>query len=302
MGVVERHASVRAGRLARGLVALGASLLLLAPLSAASAQPQPLGTAAPGDFAFSFVGRIEQNGLLLVNVGYLTSVAGLDSADLFTGEDPLERSEATARITYFTSARLEERSVNENLFVTSGTGETTFYYQEDGGADFADPNSFQDGTEIATSTSEWHNTVNVQAPDVGIVFADSVDTQVTAEAFTIAGEEHVLGRPEERLGLSSVGQGQRSDAEEPRASFVYAGQATALGTDDANAAPAVDEPDDPPAAPEGDDEPSADVAADPDDADDVSPALVYAALAVAVLALLVAIVGLARRRGGAARP
>lgn len=301
MVAVDRHAHVRAGRLLRRLVALGASLLVLVPLSAASAQSQPLGIAAPGEVAFSFVGRIEQNGLLFVNVGYLTSVAGLEPADLFTGEDPLERSEATARITYFTSARLEERSVNDNLFVTSGTGETTFYLHEDGGADFANPNTFQDGTEIATSTSVWHNTVNVQAPDEGIVFADSVDTQVTAETFTLAGDEHVLGQPDGQLRLSYVGQGQRSDAEEPRASFVYAGQATTLGQDDAGADTEVTEPDDPPPATEEVEEPAPEVETDAS-GDEASATLVYVALAVAVLALFLAIAALARRRGGAAAP
>jgi hypothetical protein len=279
------------------VAALGTALLLLVLPSAASAQPQPLGTATAGEVAFSFVGRTEQNGPLFVSVGYLSSVAGLDAADLFTGEDPLERSEATARITYFTSARLEERSVNENLFVTSGTGETTFYFLEDGGADYANPNSFRDGTPIATSTSVWHNTVNVQAPDTGIIFADSVDTQVTADRFTIAGEEYVLGQQDERLRLSYVGQGERTDVEAPRASFVYAGQATTLGTGDAAASPAFTEDDDEPTAPA---EGAAPTEAEGAGAD--SPVLLYSALAVAVLALLVAVASLARRRGDAARP
>ena len=277
-GATARSVRASAGRRTKGVAALGVALLLFVLPSVASAQPTSLGTATAGDVAFSFVGRIEQNGLLFVNVGYLTSVAGLEAADLFTDEDPLERSEATARITYFTSARLEERSVNENLFVTSGTGETTFYLLEDGGADYANPNSFKDGTPIATSTSVWHNTVNVQAPDTGIIFADSVDTQLTAEAFELDGEQHVLGQPDDQLRLSYVGQGERTDVEAPRASFVYAGQATTLGSGETGAAPAVT------------------------DADDDSSVLVYVALALAVLALLLAVAALARRRGSAGRP
>jgi hypothetical protein len=200
---------------------------------ALAAAPSEVGTAAPGGIAFTFVGAIEQNATIIVNVGYITSMAGLDESWLFTGEDPLERSAATARFTYFTSGSLETRSILDNLFETTGTAETTYYYQPDGGASFDDPTSFRQGTPIAVATSAWHNLVNVQAPDKGLITAESDDLQVSADPFTLDGQEHTFGAADRRIRLSFTGEGLRSDAEAPRASVLYAGEATSLGGGDA---------------------------------------------------------------------
>lgn len=220
----------------RGARAAAASLVLittgmLAGPALAGAPPE-VGTAAPGSIAFTFFGAIEQNATILVNVGYLTSMAGLDESLLFTGEDPLERSEATARFTYFTSGSLETRSILDNLFDTTGVAETTYYYQPDGGASFDDPTSFRQGTPIAVATSAWHNLVNVQSPDKGLITAQSDDLQVSADPFTLDGQEYTFGAIDRRIRLAFTGQGLRSDAAAPRASVIYAGEATSLGGED----------------------------------------------------------------------
>lgn len=202
--------------------------LAVVTTGALAQEPDEVAVAEPGRVAFSFVGRIEQNGPLAVDVGYLTSVDGLEEAQLFTGDDPLNRGETTARFTYFAEARLEFRSVNGNLFVTGGTAETRLFLQPDGGADFDDPTSFRRGTEIASFQSRWHDIVNVQAPNEGIARVESDDTQLSASPFELGGEQLRFGRPGEPLRLSFTGQGTRSQAEPPRATILYGGEATAL--------------------------------------------------------------------------
>ncbi len=245
---------------------------------ALAAAPPEVGTAAPGGVAFTYVGAIEQNATIIVNVGYLTSMAGLDESSLFTGEDPLERSAATARFTYFTSGSLETRSILDKLFDTTGTAETTYYYQPDGGASFDDPTSFRQGTPIAVATSAWHNLVNVQAPDQGLITAQSDDLQVSAEPFTLDGQEHTFGAADRRIRLSFTGEGLRSDAAAPRASVVYAGEATSLGSEAAPGAVATS---------------------------DTGSGSDTAALVIAIIALVVALgagVVSLRRRGGPTAP
>lgn len=264
----DRHRFARTSAASLFLVAAG---LVAGPTPAA---PLEVGTAPPGGTAFTFVGAIEQNATIIVNVGYITSMVGLDESVLFTGEDPLERSAATARFTYFTSGSLETRSIIENLFDTTGTAETTYYYQPDGGASFDDPTSFRQGTPISVATSAWHNLVNVQAPDKGLITAQSDDLQASAEAFTLDGQEHTFGAAERRIRLTFTGDGLRSDADTPRATVLYAGEATSLGGVDASGTVA-----------------STDDGSLPGDA----------ALVIAVIALVVALASGAiswRRRGG----
>lgn len=217
----------RLGRLAAA-VAVVASVATAVPAEVAGAQGTSVASPPAGRMAFTFVGVIEQNGPLAVDVGYITAIDGLDEEQLFTGTDPLARDESTARFTYFANARLERRSVNGNLFVTGGTAETSLFLQPDGGADFDDPTSFRRGTEIATFESRWHDVINVQAPDEGIARVESDDIQLTATPFDLDGESLVFGRPEAAVRLSFTGQGTRSRPEPPRATILYAGEATAL--------------------------------------------------------------------------
>jgi hypothetical protein len=223
--------------------------------------------------SFSYVGKIEQNGAIAVDVGYLTSLPGLDEAALFAGSDPLARDESTARFTYFASAQLKTRAVNGNLFATSGTAQTTLYLNVQGGANFADPTSFRRGTAVATWTSRWYDVVNVQQPNRGVARAESDETQRSARAFTLAGRQYVLGRAGLLSRLSFTGEGTRTEPTAPRATILYAGEDTIL--------PQAAAPPSQPATPNG------------------SSAWAYAALALAVVALVAAAAALAgpRRRG-----
>lgn len=257
-------------------VVIGAAAALAVPTTAAtatSADGTRVGVGPVGSTVFTFVGRIEQDGPLIVNVGYLTSIEGMDTADLFTGDDPLERSAETARFTYFTSGLLEERSVVKNLFTTSGSAETTFHYRVDGGADLDDPSTFRDGEEIATTTSAWHNLVNVQAPNVGILTATSDDVQDSVTGLALDVGTVQFGSPGNRFHLTFSGHGVRTDADAPRATLDYSGQAIEAADDVAMVAGGSDSSQD----------------------DDTSPLPLALAVAALVAAGAALVVGLRRR-------
>src|SRR5680860_276971 len=84
----------------------GVTALALASRRRAAAQSdssgigeaRPVGVADPGANAFEFVGVIQQAGMDFTLAGYVTNLAGVDSALLFEGADSLARSESTARL------------------------------------------------------------------------------------------------------------------------------------------------------------------------------------------------------------
>jgi hypothetical protein len=212
------------------VVAMSAMVAQVGVTEGVAATATGIGMVGPGQTAFTFVGRIEQNGTLADDVGYLTSIDGLDEGSLFSGGDPLARNESTARFTYFATATLETRSIEGNLFITSGTARTTLYFDATGGATFDTPASFKRGTAIANYESRWQDIVNVQAPNQGIATVVSDEAQISAAPFTLKGTEYAMGRRGISLHLSFSGQGTRTDPTLPRATILYGGAATALSS------------------------------------------------------------------------
>lgn len=206
---------------------LVAAAALLGPASNA-ATATVVGEVGPGQTTFTYVGRIEQNGTLADDFGYLTSIEGLEETVLFSGSDPLSRDQSTARFTYFANATLQTRSVNGNLFATAGTARTTLYFSDSGGANFDEPASFKRGQAVATYESHWRDIVNVQGPNQGIATVVSNETQTGATPFTIGGAQYVLGHDGLLLRLAFTGQGTRTDPTAPRATILYGGEAVAL--------------------------------------------------------------------------
>jgi hypothetical protein len=249
---------------------LVALVTLLGPGTGA-ATATAVGEVGPGHTAFTFVGRIEQNGTLADDFGYLTSIDGLDEAVLFSGSDSLSRNGSTARFTYFATATLQTRSINGNLFVTAGTARTTLYFSEAGGANFDEPASFKHGQAAATYESHWQDIVNVQAPSRGIATVVSNETQTSATPFTLAGTQYTLGHEGLLLRLAFTGQGTRTDPTAPRATILYAGEAVALSAASASAGTiAVTK----------------------------TSTWTWVALALSILALLIAVVAAGRRAAG----
>jgi hypothetical protein len=230
--LVPRRSRMTRRRATFGLAVGAAALAIVTAIGsmAGAAAATAVGEVAAGQTSFTYVGQISQDATLAVDVGYLTSVAGLDEATMFTGSDPLSRTEASARFTYFASAKLETRSVNGGVFVTSGTATTTLYLNDAGGATFDDPTSFKNGQVIATYESRWQDIVNVQAPNQGVATVTSDETQGSATPFTLAGTQYTIGHQGLTLRLAFTGEGTRTDPTAPKATILYGGGAVALAS------------------------------------------------------------------------
>jgi hypothetical protein len=216
-------------RLSRRSTLVGIPIMVLLPRWAAAqestqltGEQEQLALPLPGTSAFEFVGRIHQLGMDFALNGYVTQMAGLSAEALFSGYDPLARSEADARITLVGSATGSARSILENLFVINAGG-TIDFYAGSAGASFDDPDSFAAGTIVASASGQVQDIINVQAPQQGIATGYGDISLDTTDPFEIDGQSHVIARTGARFRLSFTGQGALLDPETLEAVILIAG-------------------------------------------------------------------------------
>jgi hypothetical protein len=202
-GVTRRTVLTGAGALA----AAGA-----APQAAAAATVPQLGPAA------EVIGEVAQDDNGLTGYGYVTHLAGLADAALFDGA----RSEAGARLTFFSTATVTARFPHGALVSTVGRGSIAFHLAH--GADFASPRSFAAGPVVASFDARLQNIASVVAPNQAITVIEGELIQRSAPAFRLGGRRHRLGHPGLRLHLSATGPGMRTNQTPPRALFDVAGR------------------------------------------------------------------------------
>jgi hypothetical protein len=212
-------------RLSRRAALAGVPAAALAPGARARAQA---GVAPPGTNAFEFVGVIQQLGLDFTLAGYVTHLAGTDSALLFDGADPLARSEATARLLMAGGASGVSRSILENIFVVNGEG-TIGFYLGGPGATFADPAAFSAGTPVASTTVSVQDIVNVQAPQQGIVNGNGTMTIDSTAPFTLGETSVTIAAPGSQYRLWFTGQGTLQDPATLDAFLLIAGNGIVSG-------------------------------------------------------------------------
>jgi len=217
------------GRIGRLVVALVLGVGIVGWVSPLSPVPNEIGSAPTAQNSLALVGTAEQDGVSLTLFGYVTHAAGLDDALLFgQGTDPFqERSEATARLTFFASATITSRAVHENLFTTLATGEVTFHFSEEPtGADFGEPRSFSEGEEVASFRATLQNVINVQRPNEAVETTTGEMTQTGADTFMLEGDRYRLGAGDNAYRVILTGQGTRTEPTIPRSTVVFAGTAS----------------------------------------------------------------------------
>lgn len=244
----ERGSSLRTSHLGdglsrRSLIRLGAAaggLVLAASASsgvqaedatptAGSGKTIKIGLPAAGQTAFELVGKISQQGVAFSFYGYLTRIAGLDDALLYTENVPLARSEASARFTISGTSTVVNRSVIDNLFVLDADGSFDIYFNEGGGASFDSPDGFSKGVKIASMTSRAQDVVNVQAPDKGIATGSADLSQSKAGSFDVNGQRYRFGRTGLLQKLTFTGEATRSDKVPPASTADVAGFVVVAG-------------------------------------------------------------------------
>lgn len=201
--------------------------VLVCSTTTAAAKPLVVGNAQHGETVLELVGRSKQDGKAVTHFGYLTRIRGLPDDLLFS--DPSIRTEATARFTFFATTTLTARHVLGDIIATAATGTLTIYFNETpSGGDFGDPDSFAAGTAIAIFSARFHNVLNVQATDAGIISAVADLIQLDSDSFMLDGVRYRLGHRHLRERLSANGQGTRTQVDPPQSFFLWGGNVVIL--------------------------------------------------------------------------
>lgn len=193
----------------RSLYHLVVALVLVGSTTGAVAAvqraPVEIGDGSAGDVAFEVVAVAGDRAGVVSARGYLTEVAGVDRATLFT--DPDAPSPATARLTFVLDVGTATSTPTGDTTVQDGSGTLTIYLRENGGADPAKPASYTAGTPVAGAEVVLQNVIQAIPPDLTVVAAEGAVTQMAAAPFALDGETYQLGHAGLRLHLIMTGSG-----------------------------------------------------------------------------------------------
>jgi hypothetical protein len=151
--------------------------------------------------SLGFTGRNVYSGESVELFGYLTTVIGLERSLLFTDADAAP-SPQTARFTYAGSVTTASRTDRADVTTFAGDGVLRIYLQVHdaaGEASWDDPGSFAVGEPVAEYSIHLLDTLQRQAPGVGVLVGDGALTQKTAAEFSLDGERY-------RFGVVGIGQ------------------------------------------------------------------------------------------------
>jgi hypothetical protein len=182
--------------------------------AAAQRTPIVVGVPATGQNAFEIAARVLQNNTAFETYGYLTRISGLPYAVLFSNTDPISHTDAVARFTFLGTANMTARTVISDVTTihsVDAVGQLDFYYNAAPKTDFGDPRSFARGVHIATIAVTYHNTLNIQAPGMGLASSVADVTQMRVATFSIGGKSYRLGRRGLLEHLTATGAGRLLD-------------------------------------------------------------------------------------------
>lgn len=225
------HANIRIRRLLWvGITTLG---LLAIVLIVTRQQLNSQGETATdiGSSSYQFIGRIDQDGLNFTGYGYLYDVQGVAPQDLFA--DPLNPSESTAHLTYYTTATLSSRAVVtdelHSIFALNSLGDITYYYQATPSASFENPQSFANGAAVTSAALHFQDVLSVQGPNRDLATGNGGFAILTAEPFMLGYETVRFGVPGSSYQISTWGDALRSGSLIPQSSVLLAGNAVGSG-------------------------------------------------------------------------
>jgi hypothetical protein len=218
-GVSRRSMLGGAGKMAAAGVALSAAGAVVAPELATANASGGIAVSPKGTTAIEFLAQIQQTGDQLLAFGYLTEVAGLSQADLFTGTP----DEGTARLTAYATGTVATRTANGAVHNLDLAGALTIYSLPAGGASFTNPSSFKSDSPVATYTLTIQDILAVIMPNTGVPTLIG-DLRQTSASSLGAGQGK-FGQNGSKLRLLATGLGTRanSDPQPPVATLTVAG-------------------------------------------------------------------------------
>jgi hypothetical protein len=190
---------------------LAASMLLNAGSTPAATIHTP-----EGDVPFELVGQAVLNPSPM-QYGFLSQIYGIELDSIFSGS-PHDAS--TALFSFFTEAANTQVINNGQLRIVNRVGTTTIYSDPSHG-DFANRDSFRDGTPILTAALKQQVILDTFT---GTFTATNINTVTSATPFTLGGDQLQLAERGEQFRTSING---RTDSTTP-AGFSIAGYAVAI--------------------------------------------------------------------------
>ncbi|MGI8825634.1 MAG: hypothetical protein ACR2JC_08310 [Chloroflexota bacterium] len=181
-----------------------AGVLILGRGQAASAHAATATVTAPaGDLVLEMVGQVTGSApgvtpATSAQYGYLPYVRGVDTTFKATPEN-----ETTALYTFYTETTTSRVITNGPLQILTRHGTTTLYQDTAANGQFANPNTFKDGTPIQIST--LHQQV-VKNNVTGSFSAVNFNTITSATPFTTNGHTVQLGRVGQKFRVFLSGQ------------------------------------------------------------------------------------------------
>jgi len=192
--------------------------------------------------SLEFVGRAEQAAASVTEFGYITHIAGVEDADLFSDPSPAARNEKTAHLSFFATTTIAQRftvlppPAVPSLIDVDSAGTIAFYFSETPPArSFDTPASFASGTRVASHTVRLQDVIAALAgidPSRGVVDGNGELCQLSVTPFRLGGEVRRLGRAGLLQNFSSHGWTTLSSPSPPQSSTQFGGHTTATGEGD----------------------------------------------------------------------
>ena len=133
-------------------------------------------------------------------------------------------SEATALLTFYNHTTTEHVINNGPIRVIDRTGSSTIYFDENGIASFATPDSFRDGTPVQACTLRHQVVLDTSSGYFTVTFEMTV---IAAFPFNIDGHAYQLGKPGDVYRVAVSG---KLASPSPPAAYI-AGVAMGLGAE-----------------------------------------------------------------------
>lgn len=214
-----RHVLTGAGLAIAG----GVAATVGTSLPAAAASPAGVAHPAHGGTAVEFRGRIAQSGPAgetFTATGILIAVVGVERSDLFQGSTT---TIGTALFTVSATGSLVARVIDQSVHSLDIAGTLSVYQRAHGGADFARPASFTEGTRVAQFDLALQDVLAVFATAQGLptLSGDMRQTEAGRLGGSLSGKR--FGVSGQRLRMLATGLGQLVDPKTLNAQLEIAG-------------------------------------------------------------------------------
>jgi hypothetical protein len=226
------------GATAAGVALAGMPGIAVAEEQAFAAARKRAGLATTGRNAVELIGRINQEGRNLTAFGYLTEVNGLKQSQLFTVprgtnfKDPNSISPKFARLTFFSQSTINQLSKAGRAITAHAGGNVNVHFLSAGGADFANPNSFAAGQQVASFEAAFQDNLSLEGGPGGGggtangragVFLVGDLKQTSSDRFESEGKKYNFGIKRLKIRLTAYGRGELLEENIPRSRIFIAG-------------------------------------------------------------------------------